>query len=149
MSLQDFYGAVERILIDGNPLDPEQYLSIDITALPPGAVAEILLSDYWNFYHFDLLPAPYNIRVFDIAINCGGKAAIQSLQRALAALGHDIHPDGVIGPNTVGAISVALPELLTEAFINELYDLYARCAPDSDYLPAWVARHSEAPDAPR
>jgi lysozyme family protein len=45
------------------------------------------------------------VKVFDLAVNVGPRQAHRLLQRALRACGRDVAEDGVIGPETLGAIA--------------------------------------------
>lgn len=53
--------------------------------------------DYWDRLHCDELPAPVAVLLFDTAVNCGNKRAVQFLQRAIS-----VADDGALGPVTIG-----------------------------------------------
>ena len=60
--------------------------------------------DYWNVLRVDRLPPRLRLALFDTAVNCGTKAAVEILQRALRLLGAQVAVDGDLGPLTFGAI---------------------------------------------
>jgi lysozyme family protein len=53
--------------------------------------------DYWDRLRCDELPAPVAVLLFDTAVNCGNKRAVQFLQRAIS-----VADDGVLGSVTIG-----------------------------------------------
>ena len=50
------------------------------------------------------------IKVFDLAVNLGDRAAVLCLQRALRACGIRVTVDGRLGPETCGAVRRAAGE---------------------------------------
>lgn len=59
--------------------------------------ALIYRRDYWDALQCDRLPAPVAVMLFDTAVNCGCKRAVQMLQRAIS-----VKDDGQLGPVTIG-----------------------------------------------
>lgn len=60
---------------------------------------------YWRASGANRLPEPYDLLVFDSAVNQGAHAAVSILQRGLG-----IEPDGRVGPQTIAACLSAGPE---------------------------------------
>ena len=60
----------------------------------------IYLPLYWNAAHIDSLPDELRFHVFDAAVNSGVRLAVRWMQRAVGAV-----DDGVVGPQTLGALS--------------------------------------------
>ncbi len=123
------------------------YPGIDIPNLTAVAAQNIYYHDWWLRYRFSCLPAPFNMKCFDIAINCGASTAIRLLQSALAAHKYPVAVDGVLGPQTVNACDAANEIILWPAFIAFIEDHYesiARANPkDQKYLKGWLARAAE------
>jgi lysozyme family protein len=174
MSLSDFYKVMPIIMRDegGYSNDPNDagnwtggsvgsgtllgtnfgisastYPDLDIPNLTQDDAQAIFLKDWWEKYHFDLLPSPYNMKVFDIGINCGAKVAIRELQQALAQMGYAVIADGVIGPMTEAAASGVTYSLFWPIYTDEIEDHYESVALASPrcqkYLRGWLARADE------
>lgn len=77
-------------------------------------VADIYRTNYWDACKCDELPAGVDYAVFDFAVNSGVNRASRYLQRVA-----HVAEDGVIGPNTLQAVSGLYPV----ALIDELCDL--------------------------
>lgn len=58
--------------------------------------------DYWAPARCDHFPWPLSAMVFDAAVNQGVKAALLTLQKTLG-----VAQDGIVGPNTLGAVKRA------------------------------------------
>jgi lysozyme family protein len=69
---------------------------VAIAKLTKADAAKIYRRDYWDACKCDQLPAPVAVFLFDTAVNCGNRAAVRMLQRALG-----VKDDGVIGPVTI------------------------------------------------
>lgn len=69
----------------------------------------IYRSQYWDANRCNAMPWPWALAVFDGSVNQGSVVAL-----AQNALG--VRVDGVIGPDTLGAMQVAAPELLDQFF---------------------------------
>ncbi len=71
----------------------------DVRALTEDEARAIYRADFWNAVHGDQLPAGLDLVVFDAAVNSGRRRAVLWLQQALG-----INADGMIGPQTLGAV---------------------------------------------
>lgn len=124
----DFHRCIDRILaeeggLSDHPADPggltkygisqRSYPQLDIAALTLAEAQALYRCDYWQPLHGDVLPAGLDLLMLDCAINQGVVTAIQLLQQALR-----IQDDGIIGPKTLSAAAVAMPDLL-DAFTAE------------------------------
>ena len=79
------------------------------------AVAKAIYhKDYWNPIQADKLPELIRYAVFDAAVNSGVAQSIKWLQRAVGAT-----VDGVIGKQTLSAVSKAQPEVILRAMLAE------------------------------
>lgn len=104
-----------------DPLDPGGATQWGITRRDhPGAWAngpptleqakDIYRRDYWSKVGCDRLPAPWDLLVFDAAVNMGIYPAVNFVQRALG-----VEPDGRVGPMTVAACKTAGKEQIAIA----------------------------------
>lgn len=71
----------------------------DIKNLKIEDAKKIYFDEYWRGAQCDKLWWPYNIAVFDFAVNCGPVIARKLLQTAL-----NVKTDGMFGPLTIGAL---------------------------------------------
>ena len=90
----DFEKALEFVLkweggYSNDPNDPggetkygiskRSYPELDISKLTLGQAKEIYYQNYWKKCSCDELPYPFNIIVFDTAVNMGKRKALESL----------------------------------------------------------------------
>lgn len=75
------------------------YPGEDIKGMTLERAKTIYARDYWGPSGCDALPDGAKFQVFDMAVNSGVRAAVQTLQRAVGATA-----DGVLGPLTLQAI---------------------------------------------
>jgi lysozyme family protein len=133
----DFSRCIDPILAEeggssNHPDDPggltkygisqRSYPTLDIAALTIDNAKEIYRRDYWQLIHCDQFPSGLDLILLDCAINQGPYTAIKLLQRALR-----IKEDGLVGPETLNAAEVAMPDVL-DAFIAERALRYANHA---------------------
>ena len=62
-------------------------------------------NEYWRAAGCDRLPVPYDLLVFDAAVNQGIYPAVSMMQKALG-----VTPDGRVGPVTIAACQTASAE---------------------------------------
>jgi len=72
----------------------------DMRALTPAMVGPLYRKSYWDRAKCDALPSGVDYAVFDIAVNSGVSKAARILQQALGLV-----DDGIIGPNTLAAVT--------------------------------------------
>jgi lysozyme family protein len=107
----------------------------DVKALTPAQAAEIYVRHYYRAPKIDLLPEPLQASVFDMQVNAGANA-VKILQRLMAAFGHPLADDGVIGPATARTVAKAMdaaPGHLVDAYGIARRSYYYRLA---DQRPA-------------
>lgn len=80
------------------------YPSLDIVNLTLDAARAIYKRDFWDKLQADKLDAALAFQAFDAAVNCGVYKAAKWLQRAA-----NVAQDGVIGPQSLAAITAAEP----------------------------------------
>ena len=91
------------------------YPNEDIPNLTRERANAILYRDYWLAPHINQLPDEYADIVFDNGVVQGQPTAIMNLQKALG-----IQADGLIGPNTLNAITNA-DENVRKNFIKQVH----------------------------
>ena len=77
----------------------------DVKNLDWPTAKEIYKRNYWDKIRGDELPPAMAVLTMDVAINSGVKPAVKNLQRAANFLGAGLVEDGLIGPNTIGAVN--------------------------------------------
>lgn len=146
----DFETAVNHILryegVDSDdPLDTggrtrfgiaqASHPDIDVPNITIDEAKAIYKADYWAKARCDELPESLRLPVFDAAVNCGVRAAIGMLQRALL-----VKDDGKIGPMTRMALSDTAPSDLWIRFMAERALHYARSRQLEHFGRGWMRR---------
>jgi len=90
--------------------------------------------DYWRKAGCDRLPVPFDLLVFDAAVNQGVYPAVQAVQRALG-----VDPDGRVGPQTIAACTMAGRETVALALAHRALR-YAQTNGFSRYGLGWLKR---------
>jgi lysozyme family protein len=97
----------------------------DMRALKPHMVGPLYRKNYWDKARCDALPSGVDSAVFDIAVNSGVSKAARILQQALG-----LADDGIIGPNTLAAVSGKN----TQDLIKKICDIRLAFL---QHLPTW------------
>src|SRR5690606_7079344 len=122
------------------------YPELDIANLTREDAIAIYYRDWWRRYKYDLIEdATVAAKVLDLSVNMGPSAAHKCLQRALHACGRrDVTIDGIIGPQTLGAVNSANPLMLLAALRAEAaayYRALAQADPKRQkFLNGWLNR---------
>lgn len=90
--------------------------------------------DYWRKAGCDRLPQPWDLLVFDAAVNQGIFPAVQAIQKALR-----VEPDGRIGPMTIAAATAATQEQVALALAHRALR-YARTNGFERFGLGWLKR---------
>lgn len=117
----------------------------DVRAMTRDQAAAVYRGQWWDRYgYWRLAEQATATKVFDLAVNMGPRQAHLIAQRACRALSHAITEDGVLGPQTLGALNgvrdfQALPPLRSEAsgFYRALVAKRAELGP---FLRGWLTR---------
>lgn len=124
----NFDSAFEKVLgheggYVNHPLDPgtetkfgiskRTYPYEDIKNLTLVRAKDIYRKDFWDKAKCDKMPPAVAYAVFDAAVNSGISQSIKWLQRALG-----VTADGVVGPQTLTAITWANSEALLARFLG-------------------------------
>ena len=68
-------------------------------------VRNFFIREYWQKLYLDYIKQSLANQLFDFAVNSGKGRAVKELQAALNSFGEGLKVDGVIGQNTLAAIS--------------------------------------------
>lgn len=79
----------------------------DVRSLTRRQAADIFIRHYFERPLIAELPTMLQPSVFDMYVNAGANA-IRILQRLLVEVGYDVAVDGVLGPQTIGAVQGAM-----------------------------------------
>jgi len=106
--------------------------------IPIGVVQNIYRKKYWDAVHGDDLPYPLALVLFDFAVNSGPSRAIKTLQAALG-----LTRDGVIGPKTLFAATLAQPKSLAEEVLDLRLRFLKNLSTWSTFGKGWARRVAE------
>lgn len=84
---------------------------VDVSRLTVEQAKAIYRQEYWDRARCAEFPHPIGIALFDAAVNQGVTKAVRQLQLALR-----VHPDGIVGDETLDAAKRALPYELLDDF---------------------------------
>lgn len=98
----------------------------DVRKLTREQAIEFYRKYWWDQYRYERInDQTIAIKVFDLAVNMGSGNAHKVLQRALHTVGmRYVEVDGVIGPQTIGAVNQANPAALLAAIRLEAAAFY-------------------------
>lgn len=104
--------------------------SQDVKALTRDQAREIFVRHYFYRPRIADLPAPLQPSVFDMYVNAG-RNAVRILQQLMGKMGYVIAVDGVLGPQSLRAVRLAMaaaPDHLADAYGIERRNYYYRLA---------------------
>ena len=84
---------------------------IDVSRLTVEKAKAIYRQDYWDRARCGDFPGQIGFALFDAAVNQGVSKAVRLLQLALR-----VHPDGIVGPETIEAAKRCIPGDLLDDF---------------------------------
>jgi lysozyme family protein len=111
----------------------------DVKGMDESEARDILRAQY--IVNFESLPEPLRSHVVDLGVNAGPTQAIRTLQRALGT----VTVDGLLGPETRKAITLADMKTLTRTFWQERIRFYAhlvavRPTTSAPFIDGWLNR---------
>jgi lysozyme family protein len=112
---------------------------------------DIYYEIFWKELRLDLVKnEAIAIKIFDTAINIGGKNAIKLLQKSINSLNNKgLIVDGIIGTLTLNALEKCKTEELLNAFSKNLVSYYENIVRNnpsqSVFLQGWINRATRAP----
>jgi len=102
----------------------------DVRDLTRAQAVDIFIKHYFERPLIGELPPALQPTVFDMYVNAGSNA-VKILQRLLRDMGHDVMPDGALGPQTIGAVRAAMekaPQHFVDAYGIARRNYYFRLA---------------------
>jgi len=162
----EFLGAMIKLLGDeggyvNDPSDPggetnwgiskREYPDLDIKNLTRDAAMAIYYRDWWQKYHYNLLPPEVAAKVFNLAVDIGPGPAALCIQRALRAnqAWHraEFPNIGPMTTETARRVYAQVPAALMAALRSELAAWYRveamRRGKDKEFLKGWLNRAYE------
>jgi len=118
-------------------IDQRSHPGVDVENLTLAEAEQIYLNGEWTECRCAELPPPWDLAVFDAAVNVGSHRAIVWLQQAVGVIA-----DGFIGPKTLAAVQGATVGSFAD-FIDLRKDYYKNKVRSSlrlRYLKGWLAR---------
>lgn len=103
--------------------------------------AAIYRRDYWDACKCEQLPAPLAVFLFDTAVNCGNRAAVRMLQRAVG-----VNADGLIGPNTLAKCAQVDAQKAVLHFADVRMEHYKALPTFNTFGKGWTRRVNDLVD---
>lgn len=110
------------------------YPELDIPSLTKEKAKDIYKKDYWDACKCEDLPRPFDILVFDTAVNMGNIPAIKILQKTFS-----VKVDGIIGPETLKAAQSKRKGTKTRFMLYRLLEYTEKCNWEN-YKRGWFNR---------
>lgn len=107
----------------------------DMRFLSREQAIEIYRKAFWERYHADKLPSALAFQYFDACVNHGAAHAAKFLQRACGVVA-----DGVVGEQTLAAVSRQLERDLVFKFNAERTRFYTQLSTFSTFGKGWMRR---------
>jgi lysozyme family protein len=127
---ETMWGVTKRVAQANGYMGNMQDLSVNIAKA-------IYRKDYWNPVLAEKLPEVIRYAVFDAAVNSGVGQSIKWLQRAVGAT-----EDGVIGNQTLTAISKEQPEVILRKLLAERLQFMTNLTTWESFGRGWARRIS-------
>lgn len=126
-------------------ISKRSYPNLDIKHLTLKDAKKIYFCDFWHKGRFEEIEDDtVATQVFDLSVNMGIRPAITILQRALRSVGINVLEDGVIGPQTLSAVSNSEPRSLLAAIKSEAAGYYRMIVCNkpgqAKFLNGWLNR---------
>lgn len=110
----------------------------DMRELPLDLAKRIYRTEYWDAVKAEQLPPGVRYAVFDAAVNSGVGQSIKWLQRAAG-----VTADGVIGPQTLGAVNQFTAESLRLRVLSQRLRFMAALPTWPSFGRGWANRIAE------
>lgn len=110
----------------------------DVRALTKAEAREIYDREYWDPIRGDDLPAGVDLVVFDMGVNAGPARSARMLQEIVK-----VTQDGVIGAQTLAAVSQRDPAQIIESFSARRMTYYRSLKHWSTFGKGWSRRTNE------
>lgn len=107
----------------------------DMRDIPMVLVSDIYHKSYWLAASCHKLPSTIAFQVFDAAVNHGVSRAIRIMQTCVGTA-----VDGIVGPNTLMAVSLIAPPVLASRICAERLHLFAGLVHFDQFGRGWTRR---------
>ena len=126
-------------------ISKRSYPNLDIKHLTLKDAKKIYFCDFWHKGRFEeIKDEAVATQVFDLSVNLGIRAAVSVLQRALRAVDKTVQEDGLMGPQTLSAVSNSEPRCLLAAIKSEAAGYYRMIVCNkpgqAKFLNGWLNR---------
>lgn len=111
---------------------------VAISKLSVTQAEQIYYRNYWIPCRCDYLPPSVAVVLFDTAVNCGNRRAIQMLQKVIG-----VKEDGVIGPMTINAANKLDAFGTSRLMADERLAFYRELKTFSRFGKGWTKRVQE------
>ncbi len=152
----EYFDDGVRVRVEHDPQDPggttkygldqRSHPHVDIENLTLEQATKIYYNNEWKDCRCDELMPPWDLAVFDAAVNCGSHRAIVWLQKAVGVIA-----DGFIGPKTIAAVGASTVGEFADfiALRKNYYQNHVRTSLRLRYLKGWLARVADLEVAAR
>jgi lysozyme family protein len=126
-------------------ISKRSYPALNIKELTLEDAKKIYYRDFWQKGRFEeIWDDLVATQVFDFSVNLGTRAAVIVLQRSLRSVGIKVQEDGLIGSETLSAVSNSEPRCLLAAIKSEAAGYYrqivAKNPSQQKFLKGWLNR---------
>ena len=126
-------------------ISKRSYPALNIKDLTLEEAKKIYYRDYWIRRRFEEISSDLiATQVFDFSVNLGIRASVIVLQRALRSVGINVQEDGLMGPQTLYAVSSSDLRCLLAAIKSEAAGYYrqivAKNPSQQKFLKGWLNR---------
>lgn len=121
-------------------------MKLDIRSMTKEIAIQIYRKYFWDAYNLDRIQdEKLAVKLFDTLVNVGPAQAFRFLQRSLRCCGFkQVTDDGVLGPVTLAALNLAIPNHLICSFRSEQAGFYRVLAARNEkfqvFLKGWLKR---------
>ncbi|KAA0593125.1 hypothetical protein J2848_005223 [Azospirillum lipoferum] len=123
----------------------------EVKALGRDEAKSIYRAKYWNVARCDALPAGVDLSVFDAAVMSGPAQGVRFLQRAAGLPEPDV--DGVVGPQTLGAVARTPSDKLIDRIAEQRAAFYTAIVDkrpaSAKFIKGWLGRTEATRDRAR
>jgi lysozyme family protein len=126
--------STKTLIVEGL-MSHNSYPDEDIRGLTKQRAKEIYRRDYWDMVRANELEWPFNLVMFDSAVNQGVSTAIKIAQTEFG-----LQIDGVFGPKTLSALRGIKPIEAATQFLRARAEYYRKSKKYSTYGKGWENR---------
>lgn len=126
-------------------ISKRSYPTLNIRDLTLENAKKIYYRDFWQKGKFEEIDdEKVATQVFDLSVNLGIRSAVIVLQRGVRSVGINVLEDGLMGPQTLSAVSNSDPRCLLAAIKSEAAGYYRQITvknpSQQKFLKGWLNR---------